>query len=105
MASIQTQEGLLGLASGGVAPNVRGDRSGAVVVTDGHGRYQEAVRQGNVYVASNQAGQALSTALSTTQTGFTLTNPSGSGVNLVYLTSTIAITSAPSRRINDGLGS
>jgi hypothetical protein len=49
----------------------------------------------NVFVASNQAGQALSTALSTTQTGFTLTNPVGSGKNLVLLQAVIALTTAP----------
>lgn len=49
----------------------------------------------NVFVASNQAAQALSTALSTTQTGFTLTNPAGSGTNLIVLQTTIAICTAP----------
>jgi len=49
----------------------------------------------NVYVAANQAGQALSTALSTTQTGFTLTNPANSGYNLVILQIRVAFTSAP----------
>jgi len=55
------------------------------------------IQNGNdaVFVASNQAGQALSTALSTTQTGFTLTNPVGSGMNLLILQTTVAITSAP----------
>lgn len=48
-----------------------------------------------VYVASTQAGVATSTALSTTQTGFTLTNPAGSGKNLIVLQATIACTTAP----------
>lgn len=48
-----------------------------------------------VFVASTQAGQALSTALSTTQTGLTLTNPLGSGVTLVILKVTGALTTAP----------
>lgn len=48
-----------------------------------------------VYVASTQAGVATSTGLSTTQTGFTLTNPAGSGVNLVLLDVTVAATTAP----------
>lgn len=48
-----------------------------------------------VYTASTQAGQALSTALSTTQTGFTLTNPAGSGVSLVILKVNGALTTAP----------
>lgn len=48
-----------------------------------------------VFVASNQAAQAMSTALSTTQTGFTLTNPVGSGMNLIVLQTSIAIATAP----------
>lgn len=49
----------------------------------------------NVYVASTQAGVATSTGLSTTQTGFTLTNPAGSGKNLVILQANVACTTAP----------
>lgn len=49
----------------------------------------------NVFLASTQAGVATSTALSTTQTGFTLTNPLGSGVNLVLLQFRCAFTTAP----------
>ncbi len=48
-----------------------------------------------VYVASTQAGVATSTALSTTQTGFTLTNPAGSGKCLVVLNIDVAPTTAP----------
>lgn len=51
--------------------------------------------QDDVYVASTQAGQATSTGLSTTQTGFTLTNPAGSGKSLVVLQINVACTSAP----------
>lgn len=47
-----------------------------------------------VYFASTQAGQATSTALSTTQTGFTLSNPAGSGKNLVVLSIDAALTTA-----------
>lgn len=49
----------------------------------------------DVYVASTQAGVATSTALSTTQTGFTLTNPLGSGKNLVVMQINVACTTAP----------
>lgn len=48
-----------------------------------------------IYVASTQAGVATTTALSTTQTGFTLTNPAGSGKTLVPLRMDCAITAAP----------
>jgi hypothetical protein len=49
----------------------------------------------NLFVASTQAGVATSTGLSTTQTGFTLTNPFGSGKTLVILQVRGALTSAP----------
>ncbi len=49
----------------------------------------------NIFVASTQAGQALSITLSTTQTGITLTNPFGSGKTLVLLQFRGALTTAP----------
>lgn len=49
----------------------------------------------NIYLASTQAGVALSTALSTTQTGLTLSNPFGSGKTLVLLKFFGALTTAP----------
>lgn len=48
-----------------------------------------------IYVASTQAGVATSTGLSTTQTGFTLTNPAGSGKTLVLLQVNAAVSAAP----------
>lgn len=48
----------------------------------------------DIFVASTQAGVATTTALSTTQTGFTLTNPFGSGRTLVLLQITGAVTTA-----------
>ncbi len=48
-----------------------------------------------IYVASTQAGVATSTALSTTQTGFTLTNPAGSGKTLVLLRVDCTVSAAP----------
>lgn len=49
----------------------------------------------DIFLASTQAGVATSTALSTTQTGLTLTNPFGSGKTLVILQIRGAFTSAP----------
>lgn len=48
-----------------------------------------------IYFASTQAGVATSVALSTTQTGFTLTNPLGSGKTLLVLDVRGALTTAP----------
>ena len=72
------------LADGSQKP-LRSDRSGALVVTDAHGRYTEAVLRGNVFIAANQAVQALSLNSTATATGLILTNPAGSGKNLVLL--------------------
>lgn len=94
MATTQGQVGLQILATGATV-TTRLDRTGATVVNDGNARYVEAVSQGNVYVASNQAGTALSTALSATQTGFTLTNPAGSNKVLYPIDACIALTTAP----------
>ncbi len=49
----------------------------------------------NIFVAATQSGIATSTALSTTQTGFTLSNPFGSGKTLVLLRVMGALTTAP----------
>lgn len=49
----------------------------------------------DIFVASTQAGVATTTALSTTQTGFTLTNPAGSGKTLVLLRVDCAVSAAP----------
>lgn len=49
----------------------------------------------DIYLASTQAGVATSTALSTTQTGLTLSNPYGSGKTLVLLKFFGAFTTAP----------
>jgi len=48
-----------------------------------------------IYTASTQAGVATTIALSTTQTGFTLTNPAGSGKTLVLLRVDCAVSAAP----------
>ena len=58
------------------------------------GLYQEN-EASDIYLASTQAGVATSVALSATQTGFTLTNPYGSGKTLVVLNINIAQSVAP----------
>lgn len=73
---------------------LRSDRTGAQVVTDGHGRYTEAVLRGNVFLAHNVAAQAVSVALATTYTGLMLSNPHGSGKVLALLAAQFAISVA-----------
>ncbi len=59
--------------------NLRLDKSGALGVTDAHGRYTEAVYRGNVFTAANQSGVATQAGLSATTPVLTLFNPAGSG--------------------------
>lgn len=69
--------GLIKALAGSVNP-ARGDESGALVVTQGHGSYQEAVDQGNVFGVANQVGVASQAGLSATTPVLTLYNPAGS---------------------------
>jgi hypothetical protein len=68
--------------------------SGEIVVSELMGRYYELSKRGNLFIASNQAGVALS-LLNATATGLILSNPAGSGRNLVLLDILVALTSAP----------
>jgi hypothetical protein len=72
----------------------RAGRSGATVVQNAHGRYMEAVKRGNVFIAHNVAAQAVSVALATTYTGLMLSNPANSGKDLVLLGAQFAISVA-----------
>lgn len=63
---------------------LRSDEQGALVTTQGGGRYAEAVRRGNVYTACTQTAITLTT-LHATATGFILSNPAGSGKILSLL--------------------
>lgn len=73
--------------------------TGASRVQDAHARFQDAVFNGNVWLAANQAGAALSN-LSGTCTGFALTNPAGSGKLLVLWEIGIQQTSAAATAVN-----
>lgn len=64
---------------------LRGDRTGSLVVSDSHGRYQEAALRGSLFFAANQAGIATPVGLATASKNFTLYNPAGSGRNLVLI--------------------
>ena len=84
------------VSSDGAAGETRRGRFNELITNDlGLGRYAEAVLRGQVFWASTQSGIALTTTLSTTATGFILTNPVGSGKNLLLLDTVVALTSAP----------
>src|SRR6266702_878027 len=68
----------------GATPPVRVDRQGALVVSENAPRYYELGFRGLTFMASTQAGIAV-TALATTATGFILSNPAGSGKNLAII--------------------
>jgi hypothetical protein len=91
---IQTQVGPQVLGDG-VPAVARGGKSGELVVQELHGRYYEQAYRKNTFYAANQAATAWSVALNTTFTGLVLSNPSGSGVNLVPLQVGFALSVAP----------
>lgn len=96
MSFAEGRVGFPGWLAGGVPRELRLGRAGELIVTDaGLGRFFEAVRNGLVFFAANQAGVALTTTLSATATGIILTNPVGSGKLLVLLDFLAALTSAP----------
>jgi len=62
------------------------ESGGELVVQQGAGKYADLVRQGSVYVISNQAAVTTTAVLTSTYTGLGLGNPLNSGVNLEILT-------------------
>lgn len=90
------------LGSDGSQLAVRQAKDGSLVAQDAHARYQEAVMRGGVYVAANQAGKAV-TNLNATATGFILSNPLGSPVNLVLLHVGVVQTSTAAASANAGV--
>lgn len=91
------QEGRIGPNPGadGTVHEIRLDKTGAQAVTDAHGRYSEAARRGNLFVASNVAATAVSVALATAYTGLVVSNPLGNLKNLELLGVAFALTVAP----------
>lgn len=69
-------------AAPGTTNTGRSEKTGASVVSQGHGSYVEAVMQGNVYGVCSQAGVTTQAGLSLTTPTLTLDNPAGSGKNL-----------------------
>lgn len=82
------------LGDGTAVTGNRYDRLGNLVNADSLGVYYEAAFRGRLFFASNTASQALSLN-STTATGLVLTNPAGSGKNLVLIQLNVALLTAP----------
>jgi hypothetical protein len=53
------------------------------IVSELHGRYYEQAYRRNLFNAANQAATTTTAALATTYTGLCLSNPIGSGINIV----------------------
>lgn len=99
----QGQVGPIGLAADGAQPTFRQARTGEIVIAENHGRYYEATSRGRRFLGANVAAQAVSVALATTYTGLCLTNPAGSGYNLVVDKINFALTVAPAAIASIGI--
>ena len=77
---------------------LRQGNMGDAVVSELHGRYYESAYRGSLFGASAQAALATTAAFALAYTGLCLSNPNGSGKNLVInkaaLSSIVAQTSA-----------
>jgi hypothetical protein len=82
------------IASGSPSVAYRQGNYGELMFSELNGRYYEQSIRGNVFIAVNNAAQALSVA-SGTYTGLSLGNPTGSGKNFVILEAIWATTIVP----------
>jgi hypothetical protein len=100
MAEQEFQYGKVGnptadrLGSGARTP-IRLGEQGEVITGDYHGKYYEAVKAGRMFYACNPALQVFSVGLTTTYTGLCVSNPAGSGVDLVMKQASYAHSAVP----------
>lgn len=92
----EVRSGPVNTSYGGVNP-ARSDRSGALINSEGHAKFQEPVLQGNVYTCTNPQATPVTTqaGLSATTPVLVLYNPAGSGKNIVLIEDTIGLAAAP----------
>ncbi len=74
--------GAQALASGSSGP-VRLDADGALIARLSAGKYRDAALAGRLFSVANQAAVATTAALATTWTGLGISNPTGSGKNII----------------------
>lgn len=91
------------VVSDGAVSSARGGRTGETITSDLHGRYFEQAARRNIFSAASQAATAWSVALNTTYTGLVLSNPAGSGVNLVPIQLAFVAQVAPAAVATIGL--
>jgi hypothetical protein len=80
----EARVGAISATAGSVNPLVT-DGIGSLLTAQAAGQYATSVKKGNVYSGANQTGCIWTVGLATTYTGLALTNPTGSGKNLVIL--------------------
>ncbi len=83
---IQTSVGSPANQAGGSTPNLRSGKLGDTIASELHSKYYEQTYNKNSFFVANQAVTTTSAApfgLQTTYLGLCLSNPLGSGVNLV----------------------
>lgn len=96
----------LNIATNGVGGNripLVADPSGAIPVTQAHGKYESATQAGRLFGGANQTGATLSAALAATYTGLILSNPAASGKNLLLNKVGILLNVAPAALTAIGL--
>lgn len=98
LSEVRIQTNDLVMPDGLIAPP-RAGKSCELFTSDAHGRYQDAVRRGNTYLASNQAGIAAGAGIATASKNWNLFNAAGSGKILVLLELNIAITALPGAQV------
>lgn len=84
----------------GATPQARLTKGGNVATDQAHGRYYEENYRGNVFFASLQASTTFTLFGTTTATGLILSNPTGSGKNLVLLQVSYALVVAATTAIS-----
>lgn len=96
---IDTTVGPKVVTDGGAVLGSRADRTGASVVTDGHGHWQEAAIRGKLFTAfllqgtTTVAAGNIVGAAAAASTQFAVWNPASSGVNMVLQKLFVQITS------------
>jgi cation transport ATPase len=76
----------------GATHEIRIGYDSGLITQDAHGRYQEAVMRGNVFIAAPPASLTWAAGLTTTATVAAICNPPTSGKNLVMLATGFALT-------------
>ena len=85
------------LSAGSLAGPVRATQDGSVGNQETHAKFQQAVRDGNVYTCANPQATPVTTqaGLSATTPALVLWNPVGSPKNLVLWEDSLALNAAP----------